>query len=264
MKNVIIILFIVFLFNNPIFAALPSDNFNDNTMGSLWTYYTEDVSKTWLQETNQRLELRAINSLIQNRAAYVSTWAFDTSTLFTMKINFHYNRIDAGTAGVILGIASDYNSTILIEAGYDGPSATSFFLYQTEVDDITIDFAWEPRTTSDGILYISYDPNIDAVYLSNTGYGMANAKHTVTGVVQNQWKAKRVLFWFGGHAASTTINSGDAYLDNFVVDSATIVCPQTLLGDLNSDCSVDLADFALMAGNWLIDCHVAPENAACK
>jgi len=41
------------------------------------------------------------------------------------------------------------------------------------------------------------------------------------------------------------------------------VCRYVLHGDLNDDCEVDLDDFALMAENWLIDCHTAPLNPAC-
>jgi len=41
------------------------------------------------------------------------------------------------------------------------------------------------------------------------------------------------------------------------------VCRYVLHGDLNDDCEVDFDDFALMAENWLIDCHTAPLNPAC-
>jgi len=33
--------------------------------------------------------------------------------------------------------------------------------------------------------------------------------------------------------------------------------------DLNDDCKVDFADFALMAENWLVDCRLDPTNPAC-
>jgi len=40
-------------------------------------------------------------------------------------------------------------------------------------------------------------------------------------------------------------------------------CPYKLIGDLNNDCRVNLADVAIMACNWLIDCNVTPEDPAC-
>jgi hypothetical protein len=40
-------------------------------------------------------------------------------------------------------------------------------------------------------------------------------------------------------------------------------CSYTMVGDLNDDCKVDLFDFAMMAGNWLIDCNMNPLDPAC-
>jgi len=41
------------------------------------------------------------------------------------------------------------------------------------------------------------------------------------------------------------------------------VCSFALLGDLDGNCSVDFRDVALMAGNWLVDCLVNPNDPAC-
>jgi len=40
-------------------------------------------------------------------------------------------------------------------------------------------------------------------------------------------------------------------------------CLYTLAGDLNDDCKVDFADFAVMATNWLVDCGLHPTDPAC-
>lgn len=42
-----------------------------------------------------------------------------------------------------------------------------------------------------------------------------------------------------------------------------VICPFEIAGDLNDDCRVDFADFALMAANWLTDCFLAPTDPAC-
>ena len=52
-------------------------------------------------------------------------------------------------------------------------------------------------------------------------------------------------------------DSGSAYL----FDVAG-VC-RSPFGDLNLDCRVDFVDFALMAGNWLLDCLLEPSDPAC-
>jgi N-acetylneuraminic acid mutarotase len=41
-------------------------------------------------------------------------------------------------------------------------------------------------------------------------------------------------------------------------------CQYNLLGDLNEDCQIDFADFALMAAGWLVDCNDSPLNPACR
>jgi len=43
----------------------------------------------------------------------------------------------------------------------------------------------------------------------------------------------------------------------------TEVCSFTLIGDLDGNCRIDFRDVALMAGNWLVDCMVDPDDPAC-
>ena len=71
---------------------------------------------------------------------------------------------------------------------------------------------------------MSYDANKDELYLSDTGYWAANAWITTPGLVQDQWGASVVFPYIGGWSDGVALNSGDAYLDNFVVDSGTEVC----------------------------------------
>ena len=40
-------------------------------------------------------------------------------------------------------------------------------------------------------------------------------------------------------------------------------CQYLLVGDLNDDCRIDLADLAKMAANWLIDCRLNPTDPEC-
>ncbi len=41
-------------------------------------------------------------------------------------------------------------------------------------------------------------------------------------------------------------------------------CFYLLAGDLDGNCKVDLADFALMASNWLADCYQDPTSPGCE
>jgi len=40
-------------------------------------------------------------------------------------------------------------------------------------------------------------------------------------------------------------------------------CYYTLAGDWTGDCRVDLADLAILAANWLVDCNLTPSDPAC-
>ena len=40
-------------------------------------------------------------------------------------------------------------------------------------------------------------------------------------------------------------------------------CYYALEGDVNGDCRIDISDFAIMAGGWLIDCIDEPTNLKC-
>ena len=42
-----------------------------------------------------------------------------------------------------------------------------------------------------------------------------------------------------------------------------IPCEYNLTGDLNKDCKVSLADFAIMAASWLSDCAISPTDPGC-
>jgi hypothetical protein len=66
-------------------------------------------------------------------------------------------------------------------------------------------------------------------------------------------------------------NGGDHMLPSFLlVDGFSIVpgvpepiCNYVIAGDLNDDCKVNFADFAILAENWLVDCELTPNDTAC-
>ncbi len=73
--------------------------------------------------------------------------------------------------------------------------------------------------------------------------------------------------WFG---YSVAISGATALVGAYKDDdagsssgSAYLFCLFSPFGDINLDCRVDLTDFALMAGNWLVDCLFEPSDPAC-
>jgi hypothetical protein len=255
--------------------VLPSDNFNDNLIDtSLWHLYQGDPN-VWVDETNQRLELRSIGDVDSFAGYFANGWGLSPAHDFSFKIDFHFFSLSSGPANTDASVQfclnKDWYKDIIIEAGCgsneEGTAYHSFFYCAIEnQEDDTDDVRGEKeRYTDNGTLYISYDASEDKLYLSDTGYWAANAWVTVPNLINGTWSGNAVFPSFGGWSDGIELDSGDAYLDNFVVDSGTIVpiCMYAIAGDLNDDCKVDFSDFALMAENWLIDCQANPSNPAC-
>jgi hypothetical protein len=250
--------------------ALPLDSFNDNSMDtSLWNLYEDDHNNAWLDETNQRLEMRSTADANDTAALYIANdWGFLPTADFSFKVDFHYSSTVPGS--VLLGIRKDEENDaneVWLEAGY-GEDDSAYFCWDAIVDgSIFYGEYIKSRSLDDGTLYISYDASEDELYLSDTGYWANDAWGTIPGLVQGVWDADMVSLLLGGSSGELdeALPSGVAYLDNFIVDSGTIVqiCEYALAGDLNNDCKVDFRDFARMAENWLIDCHANPSNSAC-
>jgi hypothetical protein len=141
-----------------------------------------------------------------------------------------------------------------------------YFWCDKDTDGNHVEESHKTRNQDDGTLYISYDASKDELYLSDSGYWAANAWVTIPGLLKGEWGSAVVKPFLGGsYVYNIALASGEAYFDNFVVDSGTIVpiCEYALAGDLNDDCKVDLNDFAIMASNWLVDCFEEPSNPAC-
>lgn len=201
--------------------ALPSDNFNDNTMDTLWNLYEDDPSNAWLDETSERLEFRSTASAYDVPALYIANdWGFLPTADFSFKVDFHYSSTISGS--VLLGIGKDEENDVWLEAGYE---ESAFSCWDALVDGSAIDANEKSRSLDDGTLYISYDASEDDLYVSDIGYGAGDAWGTIPNLVQGAWDADMVSPLLGGCAGELgeALPSGVAYLDNFVVDSGAII-----------------------------------------
>jgi len=255
--------------------ALPSDDFNDNsTDTSLWSLYQDNPDNGWLDETNERLERRS-RAVNDNAAAvyFANGWGFSTADSFSFKADFYCSLpsrpeyYEFNIALGLLGIPMMTNNVDIAAGSYvTGSKVGEYFSCDKNTDGNHVSEGEKTRSQNGGILYISYDSNVDELYLSDTGYWAANAWVTIPGLLKGEWDGAVVKPYLGGgYVYNIALASGEAYFDNFVVDSGTIVqvCEYALAGDLNNDCKVDLNDFAIMASNWLIDCTTNPGNPAC-
>jgi hypothetical protein len=138
---------------------------------------------------------------------------------------------------------------VSIEAAWDAVSMSPMdFHYDRSIIDCNLGHLKIPRESNDGTLYISYDAGAGELYLSHTGYGKTAADVNVN-VLNSIWQGSVVSPFLGGTVDYTSImvNSGDAYLDNFVVDSGTVI----IMGDLNGDGSVNFEDLMIFCEHWL-------------
>ncbi|HUS73313.1 MAG TPA: kelch repeat-containing protein, partial [Sedimentisphaerales bacterium] len=252
----------------------PSDNFDDNSRDtSLWNLYEDDHNNAWLDETIQRLEFRSTADANDTAALYIANdWGFLPTADFSFKVDFHYSSIVAGS--VLLGIRKDEESgenEVWLEAGYEeAADPYSAFFWDAIADGNQFDGGEneQSRSLDDGTLYISYNAATDDLYVSGRGYWADDAWDTISGLVQGAWGADMVSPLLGGCSGESygALPSGVAYLDNFIVDSGTIVqiCEYALAGDLNNDCKVDFRDLSILAAKWLVNCNDTPLDPSCR
>jgi hypothetical protein len=215
--------------------ALPSDDFNDNSMDtSLWNLYEDNHTNAWLDETN-RLEFRSTADAEDSTAVYFSNgWGFSTADNFSFKADFHCSSTSGPTDSdydIILGLSKGVDETIknnnvTIHATYyidNEQHENRFYSYDNTTDGIEASEVEKSRFVDNGTLYISYDASQDKLYLSDTGYGATEAWITIQGLLQDKWGSGVVSQFLGGWTGNIALASGDAYLDNFVVDSGTII-----------------------------------------
>jgi hypothetical protein len=207
--------------------VLLSDNFNDNSINtSMWSF-RQDSPNVWLDETNERLEVRSTEDVNFYGSGYFANgWGFSTTGNFSFKTDFH--NLASGPPysfdSATLGLEKDGSSRLFIEADYEpNHYPPSYFRYILTMAGSVVEGIDKARGSNDGTLYISYDASKDELYLSDTGYWSANAWVTIPGLLKGKWDSAVVMPYLACSAQNRALASGNVYFDNFVVDSGTIV-----------------------------------------
>ena len=230
------------------FERLPSDNFDDNRRYAIWRASADDYENVAVVEDANRLNLSATGEVGNRVADYVANgWSFDVAEDFKLKMDFHYSGVGTQNGWVGITIENDYSNYVSISAGSD---SSGLYLYYEKVVDGNSVFDQQIRDSNDGTLYISYDAGLDELYLSSTGYGVANAWQTLSGLLQGQWASEPVSLAIGGGSDGDYIGNGRAYLDNFEVTSA-VLFGWPVATDLNKDGFIDWLDVEAMSTHWL-------------
>jgi hypothetical protein len=212
----------------------------------MWRVFRNGFSNVWIIEDANQLNIRSIVGTSYQEAAYITNgWSIDVSTDFQIKVDFHFSGTDPNYAwvGITIEKGDDYAG---LSAGSDGGAA----YYYADSNSISEQIS---RVSDDGTLYVSYDSTLDELYLSYTGYGFSDAWQTISGVLESSGSGTIVV---GGGSDRVTLNSGQAYLDNFEVTTAVPLGwpPAT---DLDANGFIGLGDLVILSNYWL---GIGPEG----
>jgi hypothetical protein len=207
--------------NDPTEPTVIADDFNDNRLSSSWTLSGDELLSCWLDEVNGRLELMATTKA-QGGFAYCAGngWQIDPKSDFSFKVDYHYGLVSDTDGQVFIGISPDANdlSTRYVKLGVGCDRQYPYVWYESiDSQDMQMDF--NGRRLDDGTLYVSYDAAKDELYLSTLDYGEKNAWAVVADVLGASWQGGPITVFLGGGSSGLEIASGDAWLDNFVVDA---------------------------------------------
>jgi hypothetical protein len=201
-----------------------SDDFEDGKAEPLWMLYEPWPEAVRLKEVNGRLEVEAIAQGLNVDAIYVANgWRLDATKDFALRVDFHFSKQGGGDGRVTLGVVPGLDPAGMqwaeLEAGcFDtGP----FYLYEVR-DGYWVQERVAERSSDNGTLYMSYNPDTDELYFSYTGYGKPHAWQTVPGLVKGRWASEAVYVILSGGSEGMALEPGDAWLDNFVVNAGVV------------------------------------------
>ncbi|MBN2182296.1 MAG: rhodanese-like domain-containing protein [Sedimentisphaerales bacterium] len=205
---------------------LPSDDFNDGQPEPLWFVYAMEPESAWLEEVNGRLEANTAGDMEDVDAIYVSDgWRLDANEPFAVRVDYHFSKVGLGDGRLTLGLVPTIEDTVVQWAQFEVGTFDDnpFYLYEVRDDD-WIREEVDDRFLDDGTLYLWYDPDLDELYFSETGYEKIKAIWTVKGLVRDRWGSESIYITLGGGSEDGMALTGeDAWLDNFTIDEGVIV-----------------------------------------
>lgn len=200
------------------------EDFDDDRLSDSWTLSGDDIENCRMEEANGRLEFLATEKA-QGVAAYcVATgWQIDPTHDFSFKVNYHYGLVSDTDGRLFVGLSPDANdlSTRYVMLGVGCGREYPYIWFESiDTRDLQMDFSG--RRQDDGTLYVSYNATRDELYLSTIGYGDPNAWAVIGGLVGNSWQGGPLSVFLGGGTDGQEILSGDAWFDDFVVETGNV------------------------------------------
>lgn len=205
--------------------GLLADDFDDNSKAIFWRLVGDDLANCRLEETNQRLELRATTKSDGAAASYLGTgWGIDPTVDFSLRIDFDAD-LKVGemmSLSVVLRPDGKSGGGDYVRFGVGSNRFTPHFLVEAASQTSTLN-RLVSRNQRSGVLYVSYDAALDRLYLSHTGYGPANAWATAQGYLQGPWGGRVLTLELEGRSNRREIRSGEAFFDNLAIESGNLV-----------------------------------------
>lgn len=202
------------------------DNFDDNKKAAMWKLFGENA-KAKTTEINKRLEFTTAMDVNVPYMGYVSDkWWIDPNQNFQMKMDLYFDIYTYSNGWVSFGLtptaAGAQEQYVALGIGASGV----FQNYWREWKDgyeVRMDFVGRVRPLV--TLYISYDSWYDVLYLSDSGYGPDEAWQTLPGLIRGRWGRVPLYVFLGAKTDGLRIGSGEAYVDNFVIEKGRIGSP---------------------------------------
>lgn len=202
------------------------ENFDDNKKGTPWKVVGESA-KARVVETNKRLEFATTADVNVPFVGYVSDkWWIDPNQNFQMKVNLYFDVYTYSHGWVCFGVTPSPNGPSSQYVKFGIGASSVFQNYWREWKDgyeIRTDFVGRVRSVV--TLYIFYDSWGDVLYLSDSGYDPDSAWQSLPNIVRGRWGRVPLYVFLGATTENLTMNSGNAYLDNFVIDKGRIGSP---------------------------------------
>jgi pimeloyl-ACP methyl ester carboxylesterase len=223
------------------------DDFNDNIQGPQWGLFETDHDNCWLAETSQRLELRSVGGPESATMYRSSAWGLAGMRDFAFRVDFHYGDLTGKEGLLFLLLApniGDLDDRMVLAAGCDrdGPC------FYCEVFDAgeKCHSARVSRSTADGTLYVRYIAESDELRLDYSGRDNSNGWQVLPGLLRGLWTFGPLSVGVGGVTAGVRLDSGEAYLDHFAIETGDIVHP----ADNNCDYVIGDLELSIYRARW--------------
>jgi hypothetical protein len=199
-----------------------ADDFEDGKPEPLW-HTPEPSGAARLQETNGRLEI-LVPKGGDSVACLPSGWTLDASQDFRLRVDSRFTASDMGEGWVSIILTPSLDIPIGPHVEFTAGCLDCDPVHgSTRADGLGFAIWWTARGSDNNTLYLSYDAAADELYLSYIGYGPANAWRTIAGLLKDRWAGGPLYVVLAGGSDGMEIKAGEAWLDNFAVDTGTIL-----------------------------------------